>query len=152
MGFGTTTNGNIQFFANNTNWASISNLGGFGLGNTSAYNNSTGIAQGVALIQNKLSVGTTGTTDINGATTIQAVGTRATDILSLSDGTTKFAAFIDNTSATPALIGTISNHSFGVFTNNGGAQQKWFTNGNTTIGSATDNSNGKLQVTGNVAL
>ncbi len=91
-----------------------------------------------------LSIGTTTHTDANGNVALNVQGTRATDIVGITDGTTKFGFFVDNTATTAVTMGTITNHAYGFFVNNGAAKLRLSTAGNVGINSNTD-ANSSLQ-------
>jgi hypothetical protein len=85
----------------------------------------------------RAAIGTTTLTDANGNVALNVRGVANTDIISATDGTATFAFYINNAAANGLQVqmGTVSNHNYGIYTNNSTPQVNLMTDGSTTIGS-----------------
>ena len=70
--------------------------------------------------------------------------------ISHKNGTKELGTYIDSNTGNPCLIGTVSNHTLGFFTNNSSARMSIDANGNVGIATSPNGSRAKLTV-GNVS-
>lgn len=78
-----------------------------------------------------VSIGTTVTSDTNGNIRLNVQGSTNTDVIEATDGTVQFGVFLAGSIG--ALLGTVTNHTLGFFTNDGSSLLNINTSGTTDI-------------------